>query len=158
MKSKLQVGILLLVAASVLAFSTPQRPLLANHHPAFRSTSKPRRTRSPLFLSSYNTMPTLERHQYADESHGNDAHRVKNVVRGATHVLHDPTHAAKGMLLTAIYISVAAFTSGYVRGSIAFVLARFPAWVSGNRMYSTSASTKSVWHISQRPCSSSSLP
>lgn len=135
MKRTLPIGILLLIAVPSLAFSAPQMPLSAKLVPSVGSTAGPsaKTTRSHhLFLSSSAIMhqPSQRQHAVDNDDDDDDKHPVAKLVRGIANALHAPTRFAMGIVITAVYISVVAFTSGCVRGSVAFLLARFPTWVS----------------------------
>jgi hypothetical protein len=120
MKSAFQIGILLIGAISVFAFSSPlQRHIsIAKINPTVRSNA------APLFIAS----SAIQASEEDDDDHD---HPVTKLKRGIN-ALRATMRAATGISLTAMYVSVAAFTSGCVRYSMAFVLARFPTWVSWN--------------------------
>jgi hypothetical protein len=120
MKSALQIGILLIVAASVVAFSSPNKLHIniAKINPTHRSNA------TPLFIASSAI-------QASEEDDGDHDHPVTKLKRGIN-ALRATMRAATGISLTAMYVSFVAFTSGCVRYSMAFVLARFPTWVSWN--------------------------
>ena len=137
MKRTLPIGILLLIAAPSLAFTGPKKPLLAKIVPSITTEPSPRTMRSNhLFLSSTAIMHQASQRQRAVED--DDQHPVAKLARGVASALHAPTRFVMGIVITAIYISVVAFTSGCVRGSVAFLLARFPTWVSLSSAYSIS--------------------
>jgi hypothetical protein len=139
MKRSLPIGILLLIVVPSLAFSAPPMPVLAKFVPPIRSTTEPSTTtmRSHrLFLSSSAIMHQASQTQHAANV-DDGQHLVTKLVRGVANALYAPTRAAMGILITALYISVVAFTSGCVRGSVAFLLARFPTWVSWKNAYNT---------------------
>ena len=62
-----------------------------------------------------------------DEGHHHDP--VTKVKR-AINAIRATMRAATGVSLTAMYVSFVAFTSGLVRGTMSFILAWFPTWVS----------------------------
>lgn len=131
MKSALQIGILLLiVTASVSPFSSPHTHQLSKFQPAIRSIGQQLHSsttwplQQPLFIAS----SAMQASEEDDDDHD---HPVTKLKRGIN-ALRATMRAATGISLTAIYVSFVAFTSGCVRWSMAFILARFPTWVSWN--------------------------
>jgi hypothetical protein len=83
----------------------------------------PRASSSHLFLAS-----SLMQASDQPDAIGDD-HPVTKIKVGIN-ALRATMRAATGISLTAMYLSFVAFTSGLVRGSMTFVLAIFPTWVS----------------------------
>ena len=127
MKSVLQIGILLILTASVSAFSFPQTRQLSI---ICQSASSVSQLHSSTTATTFSHQPLFIASSAMQASEGDtDDHPVTKLKRGIN-ALRATMRTATGVSLTAMYVSIVAFTSGCVRWSMAFVLARFPTWVS----------------------------